>query len=343
MRLYFIITCLAAAALVLLLMPMFIPFLKKKKMGQTIYELGPKEHLSKQGTPNMGGVITGGVTIAILIAVTAVRMRPFFVMDQALWPLLLAAVGGMAIGFADDYIKDIKKDREGLKPKQKIMGQIVLGVLLSVYCYFYVGHDIVLPFTTKTWDLGIFYIPIMTLLVIFITNSTNLQDGVDGILSSVAGIGMLAFGVIAAYTAGQLASEMNSRTIAVLCFAVVGVCAGFLKFNKHPAQIFMGDTGSMFIGGAMVGAAMLLKCQFLLIPIAFTSIMSSVSVMMQVSYFKYTKKKYGEGRRIFKMSPIHHHFQQCGMSEERIVAMYALVTLALSALAVFSVRGFFNV
>ena len=348
-----------ALAVMLLVMPKFLPYLKKLKFGQTIYDLGPQAHKAKQGTPNMGGIVIAGGTVLSLVIVavaSAVREGWNLGFSHWLWPLLFVVLGSMAVGFADDFIKDVKKNHEGLKPKQKLIGQLFVGIGFSLYCYFQVGSDVILPFTKNTWDLGIFYIPIMTVLVMFMTNSANLQDGVDGILSSVTVVGMAAFGVIAllmseyldvqAWTAPVQAAFPNGNTVNFLvvssaCFALVGACIGFLRFNRHPAKIFMGDTGSMFIGGAMVGAAMLMKLEFLLIPICFTCIMSSVSVMMQTTYFKITKKKYGQGRRIFKMTPIHHHFELSGMKENQIVVMYALVTLALSLIAILSVKGFF--
>ena len=339
-----------ALAIVLLVMPKFLPYLKKLKFGQTIYDLGPKAHLAKQGTPNMGGIVTALATVCstvIVAVILGVKRGWGFGLGNSLWPLLFITVGCMALfGFPDDYIKDVKKDHEGLKPKQKLIGQMIVGLAFSVFCYWRLGSDVIIPFTSKTWDLGIFYIPIMTVLVMFITNSANLQDGVDGLLSSVTIVGMAAFGLIAAFlTFGktQALSRLDGyyETIAALSFALAGASFGFLKFNRHPAKIFMGDTGSMFIGGAMVGVAMLMKCQFLLIPISFTCIMSSVSVMMQTTWFKYTKKKYEERRRIFKMSPLHHHFELCGMKENQIVLMYAAVTLALSVIAVLSMRAFF--
>lgn len=333
-----------AMAIMLLVMPYFLPYLKKLKFGQTIYDLGPQAHKVKQGTPNMGGAVIAGATVIALVAVVVlrgIRGDLGFGLDNALWPLLFVMLGSMAVGFADDFIKDVKKNHEGLKPMQKIVGQIVVGLVFSLYCYFYVGSDVLLPFTGKSWDLGLFYIPLMTVLVIFMTNSANLQDGVDGILSSVTIVGMAAFGVVAVFLAPTVLGLEKGRIIAVMCFALVGACAGFLRFNRHPAKIFMGDTGSMFIGGAMVGAAMLMKCEFLLIPICFTCIMSSVSVMLQTFYFKYTKKKYGQGRRIFKMAPIHHHFELSGMKENQIVVMYAVVTLALSLLAIGSLSAFY--
>lgn len=365
MLVYYLIAAAAALAIVLLVMPKFLPFLKKLKFGQTIYDLGPKAHLAKQGTPNMGGIVTALATVASTVALTVIagiRDGWPFGLKNALWPLLFITVGCMALfGFPDDYIKDVKKDHEGLKPRQKLIGQMIVGLAFSLFCYFQLGSDVILPFTSKTWDLGVFYIPIMTVLVMFITNSANLQDGVDGILSSVTIVGMAAFGFIAAcmgYTMTypysgfenpmaaifptlDLAKDSWFGPIALLCFALAGASIGFLRFNHHPAKIFMGDTGSMFIGGAMVGVSMLMKCQFLLIPICFTCIMSSVSVMMQTTYFKITKKKYGQGRRIFKMAPLHHHFELSGMKENQIVIMYTVVTLVLCAIAVLSMKAFY--
>ena len=342
MLLYSLLAIAAAVMIMLLVMPKFLPYLKKLKFGQTIYELGPQAHLAKQGTPNMGGIVIAGATVVTLIVLsivyTAMQGAPFG-LDNPLWALLFVALGSLAVGFADDYIKDVKKNHEGLKPKQKLMGQVVVGLLFSLFCFFYVGSDVIIPFTKSTWDLGIFYIPIMTVLVMFMTNSANLQDGVDGLLSSVTVVGMAAFGVIALFMSD--AQSVWHQVIACGCFALVGGCIGFLRFNRHPAKIFMGDTGSMFIGGMMVGAAMLMKLEFLLIPICFTCIMSSVSVMLQTGYFKITKKKYGQGKRIFKMAPIHHHFELCGMNENQIVMMYAAVTLVLSLIGVWSLNRFY--
>ncbi|MDO5325966.1 MAG: phospho-N-acetylmuramoyl-pentapeptide-transferase [Clostridia bacterium] len=364
MFLYCAIAAVMALAIVLLVMPKFLPYLKKLKFGQTIYDLGPKAHLAKQGTPNMGGIVTALATVVSTVVITVIvgiKRGWGFGLQNALWPLLFITVGCMALfGFPDDYIKDVKKDHEGLKPKQKLIGQMIVGLIFSAFCYWRLGGDVIIPLTDKTWDLGIFYIPIMTVLVMFITNSANLQDGVDGILSSVTIIGMAAFGIIAVFVdvslkmAGDTGKTLVETVfpaltnrdawfvpIAILCFALAGASIGFLRYNRHPAKIFMGDTGSMFIGGAMVGVTMLMKCQFLLIPISFTCIMSSVSVMMQTTYFKYTKKKYGQGKRIFKMSPLHHHFEMCGMKENQIVLMYAAVTLVLCVIAIVSMNAYY--
>ena len=336
--LYMIAAAVLAAALMLALMPACILKLKALKFGQTMYELGPQSHLNKKGTPNMGGIVMGPVTVVCALALTLVwAARAGFdgvwTLNNALWALLFTAVGCMLlVGFADDYIKDVKKDHEGLKPKQKIVGQLALGLILSVWAYFYIGSDVIIPFTHKTWDLGVFYIPLITLTVLFMTNSANLQDGLDGLLSTVTVVGMAAFGVIAFL----LGPTLNNAACGVLAFALAGAAIGFLRFNHYPAQIFMGDTGSMFIGGVMVAIAVALKIEFLLLLICFTCVMSSVSVILQRYYFKLT-----HGKRIFKMSPIHHHFEMCGMKETQIVRMYGIVTLVLSAVAVLSMYKWF--
>ena len=319
----FFLTSLAAFVIMLLGMPSLIIRLKKLKFGQTIYALGPQAHLSKQGTPNMGGLLIVASTLA-----ASLGFALYEGIAASLLPLVLLALGAMAIGFSDDYIKDVRKNHEGLKPMQKILGQVVAGFAFSLFCYNSVGSSIHLPFTDSTLDLGVLYVPLMTVLVIFMTNSANLQDGVDGILSWVSVLGAIAFGLIALMTADARIPGLH-RAIGFCSFALAGACAGFLVFNHYPARIMMGDTGSMFIGGLFVGIALLLRLQIWLIPICFTMIMSSLSVIMQRVYFKLT-----HGKRIFKMSPIHHHFELSGMSENQIVGMYAVTTLGLSALAV---------
>ena len=181
------------------------------------------------------------------------------------------------------------------------------------------------PFTDLVWDLGLFYIPIMTLLVIFITNSANLQDGVDGLMATVTVMSMLGFGLI------FIVKMPEYRSLAGTAFALCGACVGFFCFNHHPAKIFMGDTGSMFIGGVMCALSMWTGLEIFLIFLSFTCIVSSLSVMLQVSYFKLT-----HGKRIFKMSPIHHHFEMCGFSENKVVLMYGLVSFAMAMIAFFA-------
>jgi phospho-N-acetylmuramoyl-pentapeptide-transferase len=326
-----ILALLIAFGLLLVLMPRVLPLLRKLKFGQTIYELGPQSHKVKQGTPTMGGLLIGGVTVLTALLLHQGEWGGAWDFSLAVCVL---AVGCLLIGFADDYIKVVKKRSLGLTPWQKIMGQVILAAGFSIYCYFHpqVGSVIDVPFFNVKWDLGIFYIPLMTLVVIFMTNSANLQDGLDGLLSSVTLIGSAAWGLMAVFLMAVQGNNSLSN-IGIFALALTGACMGFLRFNHHPAMVFMGDTGSMFIGGATVAMAMLMRQPLMLILIAFTMIMSSVSVMMQVTYFKLT-----HGKRIFKMSPIHHHFELSGYSENQIVAMYAVVTGILSLVALLSMN-----
>ena len=322
-----------SAAIVLLTGPKFIAWLRRLKLGQTIYELGPESHRKKQGTPIMGGLfIALGCVVAFIVA--GVTLGAW---DHML-ALLFVSIGSMAVGFGDDWIKMVKKRHEGLTPWQKIIGQAVVCVGFACYCYFHpeIGSEVHVPFTDIMWDLKIFYIPLLALTVLFMVNSANLQDGLDGILSTVTSVGCVGWAAIAMIAASAgLAAE--NTTVAVFAAALCGACIAFLRFNHYPATIFMGDTGSMFIGGAVVGMAMILREPFLLLLIGFTMVMSSVSVILQRYYYKLTRKIFGEPRRLFKMSPIHHHFEKCGMKETQIVLMYAIITLVLSGVAVLSV------
>ncbi len=333
-----ILALLAAFALLLVLGPKVLPVLRKLKFGQTIYELGPQSHKTKQGTPTMGGLLIGFVTVAAALALHQGQWHG--VWDFSLAACLLALLS-MIIGFIDDYIKVVKKRSLGLTPWQKIAGQVVLAAGFSVYCYFHpqVGSSIWVPFFNVEWNLGIFYIPLMTLVVIFMTNSANLQDGMDGLLSTVTVIGSAAWGLMSVFllpAAALLSSGMygdNLHNIGIFALALTGACMGFLRFNRYPAMVFMGDTGSFFIGGATVAMALLLRQPLMLLLIAFTMVMSSVSVIVQRIYFKLT-----HGKRIIKMSPIHYHFELSGYSETQVVALYAIVTGILSLVAILSMN-----
>lgn len=338
-----LLAVLLSAALVLLTGPKVIPALRKMKFGQTIYDLGPQSHKQKQGTPTMGGVmIAFGVVVASVVAM--------LVDYKGGWSFMLGLLAisllSMAVGFADDYIKVVKKRSLGLTPWQKIAGQVITAVGFSLFCYLHpqVGSKVIVPFVNIEWDLGIFYIPLLSLTIIFIVNSANLQDGLDGLLSGVAGVGGMAWALMALFFTMAVAETnpayaANLQSISIFGVAMLGACTGFLRFNHHPATVFMGDTGSMFIGGATVGMAMLLRQPFMLLLIAFTMVMSSVSVIIQRYYYKATRKIFGEPRRLFKMTPIHHHFELCGMSENKIDIMYVIVTLVLSLIALWSLNG----
>ena len=338
-----LLSVILAMALVLLTGPKLIPALRKLKFGQTIYDLGPQSHKQKQGTPTMGGVmIAFGVVVASAVAMLVDYKGGWSFMLG----LLAVSLLSMAVGFADDYIKVVKKRSLGLTPWQKIAGQVLTAVGFSLFCYLHpqVGSKVIVPFVNVEWDLGIFYIPLLSLTIIFIVNSANLQDGLDGLLSGVAGVGGMAWALMALFFTMAVAETnpayaANLQSVSIFGVAMLGACTGFLRFNHHPATVFMGDTGSMFIGGATVGMAMLLRQPFMLLLIAFTMVMSSVSVILQRYYFKATRKIFGEPRRLFKMTPIHHHFELSGMNENQIDIMYVIVTLVLSLIALWSLNG----
>lgn len=332
-----ILALILSAIAMLLIGPRVLPVLRKLKFGQTIYELGPQSHKTKQGTPTMGGLMFVAVTCVVALLVHG--------RWYGHWDFILALIGvsllSMLVGFVDDYIKVVKKRNLGLIWWQKIIGQVVVSVAFSVYCYRnpMVGSKIIVPFFNIEWDLGVFYVPLMACLMIFMINSTNLQDGLDGLLSSVTVIGSAAWGLMALFVvmAGGafVTPEVsgNYQNLAIFAMALSGACMGFLRFNHYPALVFMGDTGSMFIGGALVGMAMLLRMPIFLLLLSFTQIMSSLSVIIQRIYFKVT-----HGRRIFRMSPIHHHFELCGMSEMQIVMMYSVVQGLLCLIALLSLN-----
>ena len=315
--------------------PKLIAYLRKLHFGQTIYELGPA-HQKKQGTPVMGGLMmAAGILVSSLVFHPAKWSGGW----DFIIPLLGVSLLSMGVGFTDDYIKAVKKRHDGLSPWQKIAGQVVISLGFSLYCYFCpgVGSAIRIPFLNVDWDLGIFYIPLMTLLTIFIVNSSNLQDGLDGLLGTVTAIGSSAWAVICLLlmlvpALEGIADRDGAAVVCTFCLSMAGACVGFLRYNRYPAKTFMGDTGSMLLGGGAIATAMLLRLPVLLLFIFFTPIMSSVSVILQRYYFKLT-----HGKRIFLMSPVHHHFEKKGYSETQIVSMYAGITLVLSLIAVLSI------
>ncbi len=316
--------------LVLAFGPALIRRLKKLHFGQTIYELGPA-HQQKQGTPVMGGLMMAlGITAACLVC----HPIPWSGVWDPMIALLAVALLSMCVGFADDWIKAVKKRHEGLTPWQKIAGQVLIAVLFSVYCYFHpeIGSKIRVPFTQIEWDLGIFYLPLMTLTVIFYVNSTNLQDGLDGLLGTITAVNSAGWLVAAllGMTVLGWASE-PCKSAAVMSAAAAGACVGYLRFNRYPAKVFMGDTGSMLLGGVGVGCALVLRQPLLLLLLGFCPVMSSVSVILQRYYYKAT-----HGKRIFLMSPVHHHFEKKGYTETQIVSMYAGITLVLTLIGILS-------
>ena len=318
----------------LLIGPRVLPVLRKLKFGQSIYELGPKSHQVKQGTPTMGGLMFSAVAC---VAALVFHGAWFGFWDFTL-ALIYVSLASMLVGFVDDYIKVVKKRNLGLIWWQKIVGQVAVVVIFSLYCYLHpdVGSKVIIPFFNVEWDLGIFYVPLMAATMIFMINSANLQDGLDGLLSTVTVVGGTGWTIIAMIvSAGSAAASGvagNYQNLAIFAMALVGGCIGFLRFNRYPAMVFMGDTGSMFIGGALVGIAMLMRMPIHMIFLSITLLASSFSVIIQRAYFKAT-----HGKRIFKMSPIHHHFELCGMTEKQIVRMYAIVEAIACVIAILSI------
>lgn len=300
-----------------------IPLLKKIHFGQTIYEKGPAWHKSKQGTPIMGGfMFIIGSAVAIAVGYALYRFRSA---DAAALPdntglyRLLAGYGfallNCGIGFIDDYIKAVKKQNLGLRPKQKMVMQFVFSSAF-LYALYLLGDRA----TTITFpifgdvDFGIFYYPIMVLYLIFLTNAVNLTDGIDGLCGSVTVISSLSF--------VMLCAAMGMWEYSIFSMALAGACLGFLIWNLHPAKVFMGDTGSMFLGGSICAIGFAMHQHLLLALVAIVYVLEALSVVVQVCYFKATK-----GKRLFKMSPIHHHFEMCGFSEYKIVITFSAAAL----------------
>lgn len=284
-----------------LVSPLLIPVLRRLKFGQSIREEGPRAHYKKAGTPTMGGII-------ILLSLTLTSLA-FVQRNTEWWILLFATLGYGAIGFLDDFIKIALKRSLGLTAKQKLAAQlIVAGGLYWILVRNGFSTDLSVPGTDWSIDLGWLYFPFLALIMLATSNAVNLTDGLDGLLAGTAAIAFGAFAVI-----GLMFSQY---TVALFSVAVVGALLGFLVFNAHPARVFMGDTGSLALGGGLAATAVLTKSELLLIVIGGVFVIETLSVMLQVMSFKL------RGKRIFRMSPIHHHFELAGWSEWRVVATF---------------------
>ncbi|WP_099222348.1 phospho-N-acetylmuramoyl-pentapeptide-transferase [Listeria costaricensis] len=322
MSLYMLVSTLAIAFVITVIgVPLFIPFLVKLKFGQSIREEGPKLHEKKSGTPTMGAVVylTAIVISYVLISLISGTFT------SATWLLLLALVLFGILGFQDDYIKVVKKRNLGLTSKQKFFGQVGIAVI------FYIGYllagypnTINIPFTSIELHLSYFFVLFVLFWLVGFSNAVNLTDGLDGLVSGLSSIAFLAFGLIAIY--------QKEFSVALFCFAVVGGMLGFLIFNKNPAKIFMGDTGSLALGGAIAAVSILLKQEWLLLLIGIVFVIETASVMLQVAYFKISG-----GKRIFRMTPIHHHFELGGWKEWRVVLTFWAVGLVGAILAILMV------
>ena len=290
--------------------PVIIPFLRKLKFGQTVREEGPQSHLKKNGTPTMGGLIF----LISVIVTSCIYVKDY----PQIIPILFVTVGFGVIGFLDDYIKIVLKRSEGLTPSQKMFGQIVVTGVFAVYMYKFSGisMEMIVPFFKDvTLDLGFLTIPVMFLAIIGTVNGVNFTDGLDGLATSVTVMVAIFFGVVAL--------GVGSGVWPIAC-AVIGALVGFLLFNVHPASVFMGDTGSLALGGFVAAIAYMLQMPIFILIVGLIYWIEIFSVIIQVGYFKIS-----HGKRIFRMAPIHHHFELGGWSETKVVAVFTIVTAML--------------
>lgn len=305
-----------------------IPILRKLKVGQIERDDGPQSHLKKQGTPTMGGII---MILAMIIVVTGTYI--FLIYNNQgdiankLLPILLLTIGFGLIGFIDDFIIIKKRRSLGLKPWQKIVMQFGLALYVANYQYTVSASapQLMVPFTDIAINLGPLYVPIMIFVIVGTVNAVNLTDGLDGLASGITLIVSTFFMLLASY------SGVANTEVAVLAAATIGACLGFLGFNAYPARIFMGDTGSMALGGAVVAFAILTNSVLLIPLVGGIYFAEAISVILQVASFKLT------GKRIFKMAPIHHHFEQCGWPETKVVFTFWIVTIVLAWIGIIAI------
>lgn len=348
----------AAAAITALIMSFLIgPFIIKKLKANQIGEQAKLEltgvglHQGKAGTPTMGGLIV----LFSLIVPTLLwsDLSNIYVILITLVTIILGLVG-----FLDDYLKVIKKKKKGLIGRYKIVGQVIAGVILGGTIYFMpelfsekfhlINTLTTIPFTKNfNLDFGILYIPMVIFVLTATSNAVNLTDGLDGLAIGTVGIAVLALALISYFTGNTIFSQYlniiylpGSGELTVFSASIMGAALGFLWFNTYPAQIFMGDTGALALGGAVGGLSILLKKEFLLIILGGIFFAETLSVILQVSYFKYSKMKYGEGRRLFRIAPLHHHFEKSGWHESKIVVRFYIIAviLAILTMASFKVR-----
>ncbi|MFZ2538528.1 MAG: phospho-N-acetylmuramoyl-pentapeptide-transferase [Oscillospiraceae bacterium] len=324
-----IVTAVTAFTITTMLGMILIPMLKKLKFGQSIKEDGPSWHKGKQGTPTMGGIMfIVGTAVSVILGYASLIIWDKTALDlqqtvMLFAGLVMAILFGL-IGFLDDYIKVVKKQNEGLKAGQKIILQILVATAFLTALYIFGDRSTIvnIPFL-GAFDFKALYYPIMGILIIGIVNSANLTDGIDGLATSVTFVIGIFFMLASSYLA---LLGMN-----ILATALSASCIGFLVFNAHPAKVFMGDTGSLFLGGVVIALGFGLHMEFILFFVGFIYCCESLSVILQVISFKTT------GKRIFRMSPIHHHFEMGGMSENKIVTMFTGITVLMCVIAFFAV------
>ena len=299
-----------AFCVMLLISPKGINILHRMKFGQEVRDDGPQTHLKKQGTPTMGGIL-------FLIAIS-IGVLPFIGEVSGLLPAYLLGLGFGIVGFVDDYLKVVKHQSEGFNPKQKMASQIVISLLYIAFLYFYSGraNAFLLPFVKETsWSLGILFFPVSLFIITATDTGANFTDGIDGLCSSVTAVIVFFLFLVDRIILG-------GAELGALPGAVLGGLLGFLCFNAHPAKVFMGDTGSLALGGFVVAMAIQTGTALYIPLFAFVYFMEVLSVIMQVTYFKMT-----HGKRIFKMAPIHHHFELLGWSETQVVTIFTIITI----------------
>lgn len=312
-----------AFAVSMLVTARMIPLLKEKQFGQFIREEGPQAHLSKAGTPTMGGVaMVTGITVAVL---ASSFITGSFGAEKLAILFSMFAFG--LIGFLDDYNKIAKKQNEGLTPKQKLILQVLFGAALAVFMMLREGTSVLIPFFKVSVDFGIMYIPFIVFVEVAMANSVNLTDGLDGLASSTSAIVAACFAVI-----GMFIIPGGNEPMAAASQAIFGAALGFLVYNHYPARIFMGDTGSMALGGVLSAAAIIGHVEWLLPIAGLIFVCEALSVIIQVTYFKKTG-----GKRVFRMAPIHHHFELGGWHETKVVRVFCLFTLVCCIIAVLSI------
>ena len=324
----FISVLIAIFAITVILEKLIIPILKSHKVGQRILEIGPRWHKDKAGTPTMGGIcfiMAILVVMAIFSVIVAINGKSSELISLAL-ALGLATLNGM-IGFFDDYTKLVKKQNEGFSAKTKIILQSIVAIiyLIAMGVTGNINTALHIPFTSVWLELGAFYYVFAFILIIGFVNSVNLTDGIDGLASSVTLVVGIFFSVIA--------FTVNDRTLVLIGAALIGATAGFLVYNFYPARVFMGDTGSLFLGGLVVSAVFVLDEPMIIFLVGIIYLIEAMSDIIQVGVFKLSGRKI----RVFKMAPIHHHFEKCGWSEKKIVAIFSLVTFIFCTIAYFGI------
>ena len=351
------ITARAAAAAITALViafwlgPVIIRLLREKQIGEAAKLEAPKTHLTKAGTPTMGGLIVlSALIIPTLLWANLGNMYVVLVL------VVTAALG--AVGFLDDYLKVVKRKPKGLIGRYKIVGQVLVGLMLGGVIYFFPqwidpdlwklnSYTTVPFFKNQEFDFGRLYIPMVVFMIVYTSNAVNLTDGLDGLAIGIVGIVGLTLAVISYISGNVVLSDYltipylrGNGELAVYCAAMVGAALGFLWFNAYPAQVFMGDTGSLALGGALGALCVLLKKELLLPPLGGVFLAETLSVIIQRTYFKYTKRRFGQGRRVFRMAPLHHHFEMLGWPEPKIVTRFYIVAVLMMilSLATFKVR-----